>query len=178
MTESTAEETEATETPAQGEATGTNDDQADNTDWKAEARKWEQRAKENRQAATELDKQRKAAMSDAERAVTEAEERGRTTATEAFGKRLATSEIRAAAADTGRDLTGVFDYLDLTRFVGDDGEPDEKAIKAFVNGLPAIDDGKPRAPRPDANQGRSGSGGPKSTADSFAEFFRNNLPER
>lgn len=36
----------------------------------------------------------------------------------------------------------------------------------------------PRAPKPDANQGRSGAGGPKSTADSFAEFFRNNLPER
>jgi hypothetical protein len=36
----------------------------------------------------------------------------------------------------------------------------------------------PRSPRPDANQGRSGAGGPKSTADSFAEFFRNNLPER
>lgn len=36
----------------------------------------------------------------------------------------------------------------------------------------------PRAPRPDANQGRSGANGPKSTADSFAEFFRNNLPER
>ena len=76
------------------------------------------------------------------------------------------------------DLTGVFDYLDLTRFVGDDGEPDGSAIKAFVDGLPAIDDGKPRAPKPDANQGRSGAGGPKSTADSFAEFFRNNLPER
>jgi hypothetical protein len=36
----------------------------------------------------------------------------------------------------------------------------------------------PRAPKPDANQGRSGATGPKSTADSFAEFFRNNLPER
>jgi hypothetical protein len=126
----------------------------------------------------ELEKQRKAEMSDAERAVADAEERGRTAATEALGKRLATSEIRAAAADSGRDLTGVFDYLDLSRFVGDDGEPDAGAIKAFVTGLPTIDDGKPRAPRPDANQGRSGAGGPKSTADSFADFFRNNLPER
>jgi hypothetical protein len=176
MTESTTEATEATETPAQGEAT--EQAETDQTDWKAEARKWEQRAKENRQAATELEKQRKAAMTEAERAVAEAEERGRTAATETFGKRLATSEIRAAAADTGRDLTGVFDYLDLTRFVGEDGQPDEKAIKAFVDGLPVIDDGKPRAPKPDANQGRSGAGGPKSTADSFAEFFRNNLPER
>jgi hypothetical protein len=36
----------------------------------------------------------------------------------------------------------------------------------------------PRSPKPDANQGRSGAAGPKTTADSFAEFFRNNLPER
>lgn len=143
-----------------------------------EARKWEARSKENHQAKTELEKQQKAAMTDAERAVAEAETRGRTAATVDFGKRLATAEIRAAALDSGRDLTGVFDYLDLTRFLDDDGEPDEKAIKAFVDGLPVRDDGKPRAPRPDANQGRSGAGGPKSTADSFAEFFKNSLPER
>jgi hypothetical protein len=36
----------------------------------------------------------------------------------------------------------------------------------------------PRAPKPDANQGRSGAGGPKTAADSFAEFFRNNLSDR
>ena len=52
------------------------------------------------------------------------------------------------------------------------------AINAESDGLPLKDDGKPRSPRPDANQGRSGAGGPKSTADSFAEFFRNNLSER
>lgn len=101
-----------------------------------ESRKWETRAKENGSKAKELDEQRKAAMTDAERAVAEAEARGRTAATEAYGKRLATSEIRATAADAGADLAGVFDYLDLSRFVGEDGEPDAKAIKAFVDGLP------------------------------------------
>lgn len=176
MSETTTEATTTDETPAQ-EATG-QADQPDNTDWKAEARKWEQRAKENNTKARELEKQQQAAMTDAERAVSEAEARGRTAATEAFGKRLATSEIRAAALDADRDLTGVFDYLDLTRFLDEDGEPDDKAIKAFVDGLPVRDEGKPRAPKPDANQGRSGAGGPKSTADSFAEFFRNSLPER
>lgn len=175
MSESTTEET-AVETPAQGGETQA--EQPDTTDWKAEARKWEQRAKENSSKARELEKQQQAAMTDAERAVAEAESRGRMAATQDFGKRLATAEIRAAALDSDRDLTGVFDYLDLTRFVDEDGQPDEKAIKAFVDGLPIRDDGKPRAPKPDANQGRSGGSGPKSTADSFAEFFRNNLPER
>lgn len=170
------EETQAVDTAAQGETAVA--DQAETTDWKAEARKWEQRAKENSSKARELEKQQQAAMTDAERAVVEAEERGRTAAALDYGKRLATAEIRAAALDTGRDLTGVFDYLDLTRFLNDGGEPDDKAIKAFVDGLPVRDDGKPRAPKPDANQGRPGSNGPKSTADSFADFFRNNLAER
>lgn len=116
---------------------------ADETDWKAEARKWEQRAKDNGAKATEFDKARRAAMTDAERAVAEAEERGRLAATSEFGKRLATSEIRAAAADAGADLAGVFDYLDLSRFVGENGELEEKAIKAFVAGLPKKDPGTP-----------------------------------
>lgn len=181
MTESTTEATEATETPAQESPEtppSVEELQAKLDEITKEARKWESRSKENHQAKTELEKQRRAEMSDAERALTEAEERGRTAATEALGKRLATSEIRAAAADAGRDLTGVFDYLDLKRFVADDGEPDAEAIKAFVSGLPTVNDGKPRAPKPDANQGRSGAGGPKSTSDSFADFFRNNLSER
>lgn len=105
-------------------------------DWKAEARKWEARAKQNTAAVKESEKARLAAMTDAERAVAEAEARGRTAAVTAFGQRLATSEIRAAAASVGADLDGVFDYLDLSRFVGDDGEPDMKAVKAFVGGLP------------------------------------------
>jgi hypothetical protein len=178
MSESTPE-APAAENPAQGEADEQpKPEQSDETDWKAEARKWEQRAKENNTKAQEFDKQRKAAMTEAERAVAEAEERGRTSAATDYGKRLATSEIKAAAAELNADLTGVFDYLDLTRFLDDNGEPDTKAISSFVDGLPVKDDGKPRTPRPDANQGRSGAAGPKSTADSFADFFRNNLSER
>lgn len=176
MSENPSEENPAPEAPAQG--TEGQAEQPDTTDWKAEARKWEQRAKDNSNKARELEKQQQAAMTDAERAVAEAEARGRTAATVDYGKRLATAEIRAAALDSDRDLTGVFDYLDLARFLDEDGEPDDKAIKAFVDGLPVRDDGKPRAPKPDPNQGRSGAAGPKSTADSFAEFFRNNLAER
>lgn len=126
-----------------------------------EARKWETRSKENHQAKTELEKQRQAAMTDAERAVAEAEARGRTAAVTEFGKRLATSEIRAAAATEGADLAGVFDFLDLGRFVTEDGEPDEKAIKSFVAGLPKKDPGTPSfdgGPRstPPAQQGMTG----------------------
>lgn len=138
MSEAATEAAPAQEQPEQPEETP--------TDWQAEAtklreeltkaRKWEERAKENRKAADELERQRQAAMTETERAVAEAEARGRTAATQDFGKRLATSEIRAAAGEAGADLTGVFDYLDLSRFVGEDGEPDSKAIKGFVDALP------------------------------------------
>lgn len=136
MSETTPEATPAPEEPTAEQPKADEAPKADETDWKAEARKWEQRAKENKQAAAELEKQREASMTEAEKAVAEAEERGRTAAASEYGKRLATSDIRAAAADAQADLTGVFDYLDLSRFVGEDGEPDEKAIKAFVGGLP------------------------------------------
>lgn len=126
-----------------------------------EARKWETRSKENHQAKTELEKQRQASMTEAERAIEEARTAARQEAATTYGKRLATSEIRATAADAGADLAGVFDYLDLGRFVGEDGEPDTKAIKTFVDGLPKKDSGPPsfdggtRTPPP-AQQGMSG----------------------
>lgn len=91
---------------------------------------------EAKAATNALEEQRQASMTEAEKAVVEAERRGRTSAASEYGKRLATSEIKAVAATNGADLTGVFDYLDLSRFVGDDGDPDAEAITAFVAGLP------------------------------------------
>jgi hypothetical protein len=56
---------------------------------------------------------------------------------------------------------------------------DEDAMRALAVRLkPADEEPGSRPPRPDATQGRSGSAGPKTAADSFADFFRNNLPER
>jgi len=111
--------------------------EADATDWKAEARKWEQRAKENKTAVRELEMARQATMTEAEKAVAEAEQRGRTAALTDFGKRLARTEFDAAAARRNPDVdTGkVLEYLDLSRFVTDDGEPDRKAISAAVERL-------------------------------------------
>jgi hypothetical protein len=154
----------ATEAPAQ-EPTETPTEEP--KDWQAEAtrlrdeltkaRKWEERAKENHAKVQQYEREK---LPEAERAAAEAEARGRTAAAQEYGKRLATSEIRAAAASEGADLAGVFDFLDLSRFVGEDGEPDEKAIKAFVGGLPKKNpeppsfDGGSRTPAP-AQQGMS-----------------------
>lgn len=129
-----------------------------------ESRKWETRSKENHQAKTELERQGQAAMTDAERAVAEAESRGRTAAVTEFGKELAQTQFDALAGrknpafNTGEAL----EYVDLAKFLGEDGRPDVKAIAAAVERLvPAPTEGPPsfdggtRTPPP-AQQGMSG----------------------
>jgi len=140
MSENATESTESAQT-TEADTQQNEETQADTTDWKAEARKWEARAKENSGAAKAAEKARLDATSESERAIEEAKQSARAEATTAYGKRLAQSEIRAAAADAAADLKGVFDYLDLSRFVQEDGEPDSKAIKAFVDALPKKDAG-------------------------------------
>lgn len=168
MSEAAPEETPAQEQPAAETKPEEQPEKGGETDWQAEAtrlrdeltkaRKWEGRAKDNAAKVQQYEREK---LPEAERAAVDAEERGRQAATQEFGKRLATSEIRAAAATAGADLAGVFDYLDLGRFVGEDGEPDAKAIDAFVGGLPKKEaptpsfDGGSRTPTP-PQQGMTG----------------------
>lgn len=128
-----------------------------------ESRKWEQRSKENRAAATELEKQKQAAMTDAERAVAEAESKGRTATKTEYGQRLARTEFDALAGRRNKDFdtSSALEFVDLGKFLGEDGEPDSAAIKAAVERLvPAAQDGPPSfdgGPRgtPPAPQGMS-----------------------
>lgn len=86
----------------------------------------------------DLKKRAAAAMTEQERAVAEAEQRGKTTATEAANARVARAELKAAAKDADVDkatLDGFLAYADLSKFVGADGEPDDKAIAAVVKQL-------------------------------------------
>lgn len=141
MSETTPEEStagaQAAQPPAQESQSQSPPSSQEATDWKSEARKWEDRAKANKKAADELERQRQATMSEAERAVLEAETRGRSAAALEFGKRLAKSEFDSLAGrrNSGFDTSPVFEYLDLGRLVGEDGEPDSKAIKAAVDRL-------------------------------------------
>ena len=130
MSEATPEAAEAAQPDAQQDS----ETQADATDWKAEARKWEQRAKDNKAAAAELEKARKASMTETERAVAEAEERGRLSAVTAYGERLARTEWAAEAAkrNPGFNAADALEDLNVHKFLGEDGEPDLKAIAASV----------------------------------------------
>lgn len=144
-------------TPGADAATPETGDEA--KDWRAEAEKWqalarknEDRAKANAAAAKELDEFRKAAMSDQERAVAEARAAGAAEVRAAFASRLVDAEVRAAAAGRPVDVDALLEGLDRSRFLTDDGEPDTKAIAAWVDRVaPVPEAGEPSFP--DLGQG-------------------------
>lgn len=89
-------------------------------------------------AEAELAKVRKASMTEQERAVADAKASGAAEASKASAPALVRAELRAAAAEAGvpRDaLVGFLEYADLSRFVSDSGEVDDKAISAAVKRL-------------------------------------------
>ncbi|WP_200308236.1 hypothetical protein [Streptomyces adelaidensis] len=137
-------------TPAEPKP-ATGDDDA--TDWKARAREWEKRAKANSKAADELEKVRQQNMSEQEKAVAEAERKGRTAAASEYGHKLAAAEFRAAVSAAGIDLGEAADLIDPRQFVGEDGEVDTNAIKAAVKKLAKL------APHPAGKSGPDLSGG-------------------
>lgn len=104
----------------------------DGTDWQAEAKKWEKRAKENFPAVGELEKLKAANMSEQEKAVTAAEKAGRTAALAEATPQIAQARLEAHAARVGVDLSEFAEFIDLKKFVGEDGQVDDKAIKAAV----------------------------------------------
>lgn len=98
------------------------------------AKALEKELSELRSQSKEWEKQRRATMSEAERATAEAEERGRATAVANFGSRLARTEYVAAAAkrNSDFDVAAVLDDINLAKFIREDGEPDTAAIAESV----------------------------------------------
>lgn len=121
-----------------------------------EVRREAREAKARLKAATaELEKVRAASMTEQEKAVAQAKTAGATEAARAAAPRLVRAELRASAAEAGltKDaLAGFLEYADLSRFVGDDGEVDDRAISAAIKklggGKPADFDGGARTPAP------------------------------
>jgi len=120
------------ETPNPAQGAGGTDWEAKYKELQAESRKWESRAKENKGAADELEKLRKAAMTEQEKAVEAAKAEGRTTAAQEYGAKLAAAQFEAACAKAGVDLGEAAEFIDVSRFVGDDGEVNTTAIKSAV----------------------------------------------
>jgi len=111
-------------------------------------------------AAKDFQQQQRASMDETQRALLEAEERGANNVRSEYGKRLAQTEFRAAAAarNPEADVAKALKYLDLGTFLGDDGEPDVKAITAAVADLIPVS-GAPQPPSFDGGARQSAQGG-------------------
>lgn len=114
----------------------------------------------------ELEQLRQAQMSESEKAVAEAEARGRTAATVEFGQRLAAAQFVAEAAKRNPDFdaASVLEDLNLAKYVTDDGEPNAKGLTAVVERLVPERAANPRpsgdvglGPRPPAPAPTDGS---------------------
>jgi hypothetical protein len=152
-------EAESTATPTEAPAQATENEapaaKVEEIDWKAKAREWEKRAKENKSAADELAQIRESQKSEAERA--------------ADALKDAKAEAEAARAELLRYQVaakhGITDADDIALFLT--GTDEETLTKQATRLAERSSDGKPRAPKPDPNQGRSGNG-TATTADLFA----------
>jgi hypothetical protein len=93
--------------------------------------------RELRATQAELDKVRQAGLSEQEKAVAAAKAEGLTEATKAVAPRIVRAEFRAAAAGQvdKQTLDAYLEDVDLSKFIGDDGEPDLKAIEARIKRL-------------------------------------------
>ncbi len=98
--------------------------------WKALSRANEAKWKA---ATKELDELKKAQMTDQEKALESAREEARKAALSEVGTKLAKAEIRVQASKAGLNVPT--DYLDLNRFLSEDGEADTEKVKAFVASL-------------------------------------------
>lgn len=141
--EPTTAELDAATAPGTGDntaqqTTGTSTGTAGETDLgDAGKRALAEERKARKTAEAELAKLRKAAMSEQERAIAEATTTATAAANKAAAPRLVRAEFRAAAAGQvdKQTLDAYLEDVDLSKFVGVDGEPDTKAIEARIKRL-------------------------------------------
>ena len=149
--------TEAAEPTTEASAQEPAKPEAPEIDWKAKAREWEKRAKENKSAAEKL---------------AEIEEASKT-AEQKAAERLAEMEAQAKALEAKAARAEIASETGIpSNILAGPEDSSPEAIKAYADLLIAYTEnaGKPRPPKPDTNQGRSGTGS-ASTADQFAAAF-------
>lgn len=133
------------------------------TDWKAEAEKWKSHArkheqlwKEKQSAAKELEELKTSQLSDTEKAVKEAEARGRADATKTYAEKIAAAELKAALTGVVPDPSAVVEDINLARYVTDTGDVNTEAIAAAREKFAAILGSPPQPQAPTLHQGRQG----------------------
>jgi hypothetical protein len=127
--------------------------------------------KARREWESKYSKLEKEHMSDQEKLIAQAKDEGRKEAVQAAGRRLAAAEFKAAAAGKIGDPAAALEVLDLSKFVGQDGEPDSTAIQKVVDRLAlAMPVQAPPSGRVPA--------GPRSDSDESPDFIRTALRGR
>ncbi len=134
--------------------------------WKALARKHEANAKVNAAAAKERDELKRQGMSDAERLVEEATAKARGEERSRLSGLLARQGFIAAAAGRITNAADVAADLNLTRYVGEDGEVDEKGLAELVNRLAPAKSGGDSGQQRGFDQGARGGSQSSRTTDS------------
>jgi hypothetical protein len=149
--------------------------------WKHQARKHENAYKSLgikdpaelerlRQADQELAQIREAQQTDTEKAVAEAEKRGRSEAAKQYGEELVKAKFEAAAAGRVPNIAELVEDLNLSKFLGADGKPDAEAITAAVSRFAPTAPTTPPPPEPPTPQPDPGQGArPPAPATNFKE---------
>ncbi|MCC3773680.1 hypothetical protein [Streptomyces sp. UNOB3_S3] len=123
-----------TKSPDAPEASGVAAETPPPTGPEAELEKWKALSRQNEQrweaASRELEELRTERMTDQEKALVQARDDARREALSELASSLAEAEIRAQAATAG--VTVQTDYLDLARFLGEDGRPDSETVAAYI----------------------------------------------
>lgn len=126
-------------------------------------------------AERERDELRTAQMSETERAIAEAEAKGRESALSEVGRDLAVATFRAEAAGKIANVDNIVDLIDVSSLVGEDGRPDKDAISAAVEKFAALAPARPGFGPVDAGA-RGGEKPAKYTRSQLKDpkFFREN----
>lgn len=101
--------------------------------WKAQSRKNEERAKANAEAAKELERLKREALPEQERLIEEAKAQARAEALAEIGTSRVDDAVKLAAAGRPVDVDALLEGLDRSRFLGENGQPDQAAIAAWVD---------------------------------------------
>lgn len=90
-----------------------------------------------KQQLADIQKNQRSSMDETDRKILEARDAAAAEVRSQYGARLAETEFKAAAAtrNSGYDVAKALKYVNLTGFLGEDGEPDAKAIAAAVADL-------------------------------------------
>jgi hypothetical protein len=108
------------------------------TKWKTLSR---QNEKKWEDASAERDQLKQATMTDAEKAIETARTEGRNSALSEVGTDLVSAEMALQAVTAGVTLPDA-EYLNVSKFIGDNGRPNKDAIKSFVESLPKANSGQ------------------------------------